>query len=60
MTDHEVNIEAIVCKYYFCQFVWNAAVDGEVLNCYRVVGNAHNPSAVVVKKYTVTVGHFPP
>ena len=33
-------------------------MDGEVLNCYREVGNTHDPSAVAVRKDAVTVGHF--
>ena len=37
----------------------DAAVDGEVLNCYREVGNTHDPSAVAVRKDAVTVGHVP-
>ena len=34
-------------------------MDGEVLNCYREVGNTHDPSAVAVRKDAVTVGHVP-
>ena len=34
-------------------------MDGEVLNCYREVGNTHNPSAVAVRKDAVTVGYIP-
>ena len=34
-------------------------MDGEVLNCYREVGNTHDPSAVAVRKDSVTVGHIP-
>ena len=34
-------------------------MDGEVLNCYREVGSTHDPSAVALRKDTVTVGHIP-
>ena len=34
-------------------------MDGEILNCYREVGNTHNPSAVAVRKDAVMVGHIP-
>ena len=34
-------------------------MDGEVLNCYREVGNTPNPSAVAVRKDAVTVGYIP-
>ena len=43
MTDHEFNIEAMVRGYHIYQSVWDAAVDGKVLNCYREVGNTRNP-----------------
>ena len=59
MTDHRINIEAMVCGYHIYQAVWVAAVDGEVLNCYREVGNTHDLSAVAVRKGALTVGHIP-
>ena len=59
MTDHEFSIEAMVHGYHIYQAVWDAAVDGEVLNCYREVGNTHDPSAVAVRKGALTVGHIP-
>ena len=34
-------------------------MDGEVLNCYREVGNTHDPSAVAVRKDAMTVGDIP-
>ena len=34
-------------------------MDGEALNCYREVGNTHDPCAVAVRKDAVTVGHVP-
>ena len=34
-------------------------MDGELLNCCREVGNTHDPSAVVVTKDAVTIGHIP-
>ena len=57
MTDHEFNVEAMVHGYHIYQSVWDAAVNGEVLNCYREVGNTHDPSVVAVRKDAVTVGH---
>ena len=53
------NVEAMVRGYHIYQSVWDAAVDGEVLNCYRELGNIHDPSAVAVRKDAVTVGHIP-
>ena len=38
------------------QSVGDAAVDGEVLNCYRKVGNTYDLSAVAIRKDAVTVG----
>ena len=59
MTDHEFDAEEMVRRYHIYQSIWDAAVDGEVLNSYREVGNTHDPSAVVVRKDAVTVGHIP-
>ena len=33
MTDHEFNVETMVHGYHIYQSVWDAVVDGEVLNC---------------------------
>ena len=49
----------MVRGYHNYQSVWDAAVDSEVLNCYREVGNTHDPSAVAVRKDAVIVGHIP-
>ena len=59
MTDHEFDDEAMLRGYHIYQSIWDAAVDGEVLNCCREVGNTHDPSAVAVRKDTVTIGHIP-
>lgn len=59
MTDHEFNVEAMVHGYHIYYSVWDAAVDGEVLNCYREVGNTYYLSAIAVRKDAGTVGHIP-
>ena len=56
MTDHKFNV---VRGYHIYQSVWDATVDGEVLNCCREVGNTHDPSAVAIRKDAVTVDHIP-
>ena len=59
MTDNEFHVEAMVRGYHIYQSIWDAAVNGEVLSCYREVGNTHDPSAIAVRKDAVTVGHIP-
>ena len=58
------SIEAMVRGYHVYQSVWEA-VNGEVLECSREIGNRSDPYAVAVTKSsretggTVTVGHIP-
>ena len=59
MIDHEFDVEAMVGEYHIYQSIWDAAVDGEVRNCYRKVGNTHDTSAVALRKDAVTIGHIP-
>ena len=40
----------MVQEYHIYQSIWDAAMDGKVLNCYTEVGNTHNPLTVAVKK----------
>ena len=49
----------MVRGYHVYQYVWDAGMDGEALNCYREVGNTYDPCAVAVRKDAVTVGHVP-
>ena len=58
MTDHEFDVEVMVHGYHSYQSVWDAAQDGEVLNCYIEVGNTHNPSTVDARKGAMSVGHI--
>ena len=57
------SIEAMVRVYHVYQSVWEA-VNGEVLECSREIGNRSDPYAVAVTKSsgetggTVTVGHI--
>ena len=43
-------IEAMVTGYHVYQSIWDAAIDGENLECFREVSNIHDPSAVALKK----------
>ena len=57
--DHEFSVQAMVRGYHIYQSIWDAACDGELLNCERQLGNPHDPSAVAVKKGSTVVGHVP-
>ena len=52
-------VEAMVRGYHVYHLIWDAPIDGEGLECFREVGNVHNPSAVAIKKDGVIVGHVP-
>ena len=49
------NIEAMVRGYHVYQSIWDAAVDGENLECFREI-NIHDPSAAVIRKSGSVVG----
>lgn len=57
-----LSIEAMVHGYHVYQSVWEA-VNGEVLECSREIGNRSDPYAVAITKSSgepggkVTVGH---
>ena len=57
--EYEFSVQAIcmVRGNHIYQNIWDAACDGELLNCKRQIGNPHDPSAVAVKKGTTVVGH---
>ena len=55
--EYEFSVQAMVRGYHIYQNIWDAACDGELLNCERYIGNPHDPSAVAVKKGTTVVGH---
>ena len=48
--DHEFSVQAMVQGYHIYQEIWDAACDGELLNCERQPGNPRDPSAVTVMK----------
>ena len=49
----------MVRGYHVYQSIWDAAIDGENLECFREVGNIHDPSAVAIRKDGSVVGHVP-
>ena len=55
--EYEFFVQAMVQGYHIYQNIWNAACDGELLNCKRQIGNSHDPSAVAVKKGTTVIGY---
>ena len=59
MAVYSFTIEAMVRGYHVYQSIWDAAIDGENLECFREVGNIHDPSAVAIKKDGSVVGHIP-
>ena len=59
MAVYSFAIEAMVRGYHVYQSIWDAANDGEDLECCREVGNIHDPSAVAIRKDSVIVGHVP-
>ena len=59
MAVHSTAIEAMVRGYHVYQSIWDAAIDGENLECFREVGNIHDPSAVAIRKDASIVGHVP-
>ena len=56
---HSIAIEAMVRGYHVYQLIWDAAIDGKNLECFREVGNIHDPSAVAIRKDASIVGHVP-
>jgi len=54
-------IEATVRGYHVYQSIWDAAIDGENMECFREVGNIYDPSAVaiIIRKDGSVVGHVP-
>ena len=59
MALYSFTIEAMVRGYHVYQSIWDAANDGEELECCREFGNIHDPSAVAITKDSVIVGHVP-
>ena len=49
----------MVRGYHVYQSIWDAAIDGENLECFREVGNIHDPLAVGIRKDGSVVGHVP-
>ena len=41
------------------QSIWDAAIDGENLECFREVGNIHDPAPVASREDGSVVGHLP-
>ena len=58
MAVYSFAIEAMVRGYHVYQSIWDAAIDGENLECFREVGNIHDPSAVAIRKDGSIVGHI--
>jgi len=50
MAVYSFAIEVMAGGYHVYQSIWDAAIDGKNLECFREVGNIHNPSAVVIRK----------
>ena len=46
--EYEFSVQAMVRGYHIYQNIWDAACDGELLNCERQIGNPHDPSAIAV------------
>ena len=40
------TIESLICGYHEYQLIWGVPAVGEELNCYRKLGNSHDPYAV--------------
>ena len=59
MAVYSFAIEAMVTGYHVYQWIWDAAIDRENLECFREVGNIHDPSAVAIRKDGSVVGHVP-
>ena len=59
MAVYSFAIEAIVRGYHVYQWIWDAAIDRENLECFREVDNIHDPSAVAIRKDGSVVGHVP-
>ena len=57
------TFESMIRGYHEYQLIWGVPDVGEELNCYRELGNSHNPYAVAVKKWIGgeirVVGHLP-
>ena len=53
--EYKFSVQAMVRGYHIYQNIWDAACDGELLNCEKQIGNPHDPSAVAVKKGTTVV-----
>ena len=59
MAVYSFAIEAMVRGYHVYQSIWDAAIDGKNLECFREVGTIHDPSAVAIRKDGSVVGHVP-
>ena len=59
MAVYSFTVEAMVRGYHVYQSIWDAAINGENLECFREVGNIHDPSAVAITKDDSVVGHLP-
>ena len=60
MAVYSFAIEAMVRGYHVYQWIWDAAIDGENLECFREVGNIHDLSAVAIRTEDGSVvGHVP-
>ena len=57
------TFESMIRGYHEYQLIWGVPGVGEGLNCYRELGNSHDPYAVAVKKWIGgeirVVGHLP-
>ena len=57
------TFESMIRGYHEYQLIWGVPGVGEELNCYRKLGNSHDPYAVAVKKWIGgeirVVGHLP-
>ena len=49
----------MVRGYHVYQSIWDAANDGEELECCREIGNIHDPSAVAIRKDGMIVIYVP-
>ena len=57
------TFESMIRGYHEYQMIWGVPAIGEELNCFRELGNSHDPYAVAVKKTIggedMVVGHVP-
>ena len=53
------TVEVMIRGYHIYQSTWDAAIDGENLECFREVSNICDSLVVAIRKSCSVIGHVP-